>query len=503
MIHVPKTFKEYINKTKTRLDVSIQSADKWFQTGNTKNKIQDFLESEVTIEHKTDGIKLTAIKTKDDWIIAYKGNILYKNEFSYNTINEIKNNSIGCSQFRIPLEHFEKYKGAKIPENTELFIEFLMRKPTLSSNYTDLHKMVLIGYSESSYKDEFGKLTTENSGMQLEMRDEYANMLDLDIPEVLFKGKIQEKTLFSNIRNDNLKKIYKDSNLSWNNPGLLINELKEMFLNVPSKYGGLEEGVVISYNRLLKWQQEYQLCQESRTTIKNKYKEEPLLETEYWKNVQKSAKKVFVQFFENNKNENIQELMKELSEKLDSFNIEYKHSKKCISIIKDDIQLNVKNLILKNLYGNNNALIIGKFRVLTEQGHIKLIKEAQKNFNDVVICLVTSKDSKNTKNIRAKMISETFPEIEIIHAANGNINRIIQKSKKNINVVYAGSDRVQSYQNQVKNMIGVDILEMHRTEDDISATKILENIYDKNYFLENTPKEIHNLYESIMETYGA
>lgn len=496
------SFKEYLNKTKTRLDVSIQSADKWFQTGNTKNKIQDFLESNVTIEHKTDGIKLTAIKTKDDWILAYKGNILYKNEFSYNTITEIKNHSIGCSQFRIPLEHFQKYKNANIPENTELFIEYLMKKPTLSSNYTELHEMVLIGYSESVYCNEFGKLTTESSGINLEKRDEYAKELNLDVPEVLFKGKIKEKTFISSIINDDFKKIYNNSNLSWDNPEILINELKELFLKVPSKYGGLEEGVVVSYNRLLKWQQEYQLCQESRNIIKMKYKEcDLLLESNYWKNVQKSAKELFVHFFEKNNNQNISELMNELSEKLNSLNIEYKHSKKCISVIKDDIQLNAKNLILKNLKGNNNSLVLGKFRVLTENGHIKLIREAQKNFDNVVICLVTSKDSKHTKELREQMLLKTFPNIEIIHAYDGNINRILQKSKKNINAIYAGSDRVQSYQNQVKNMMGVKVLEIPRTDDDISATKILENIQNKSYFLEHTPKEIHKLYESILETY--
>ena len=60
-------------------------------------------------------------------------------------------------------------------------------------------------------------------------------------------------------------------------------------------------------------------------------------------------------------------------------------------MIKDDIQLNAKTLIIKNLKGNNNCLMLGKFRIFTN-GHLKVLKSALKDFDNVCICLVTPKE---------------------------------------------------------------------------------------------------------------
>jgi len=42
---------------------------------------------------------------------------------------------------------------------------------------------------------------------------------------------------------------------------------------------------------------------------------------------------------------------------------------------------------------------------------------------------------------------------------------------------------------------------MPRTDSDISASKIIANIDDEEYFKNNTPKEIHSMYNKIKNTY--
>ena len=44
--------------------------------------------------------------------------------------------------------------------------------------------------------------------------------------------------------------------------------------------------------------------------------------------------------------------------------------------------------------------------------------------------------------------------------------------------------------------------EIKRTDEDISATKIITNIDDEKYFKENTPKEIHSLYKELVKVYS-
>ena len=75
-----------------------------------------------------------------------------------------------------------------IPPNTELFVEFLMSKSTLSSNYTERHGMILIASSPTTYSTKYGKIHSKPKGFDTSKRNKYANILELDVPLVLFKG---------------------------------------------------------------------------------------------------------------------------------------------------------------------------------------------------------------------------------------------------------------------------------------------------------------------------
>ena len=54
----------------------------------------------------------------------------------------------------------------------------------------------------------------------------------------------------------------------------------------------------------------------------------------------------------------------------------------------------------------------------------------------------------------------------------------------------------------LKHSIGMSVKEIHRTESDISATKMIEGLSDRNFFEKHTPKELHNLYDEYMKTYN-
>jgi len=497
--------RDFINESKEQLDISILAAGKYL---NTTSKIESFLSSEVTVEHKTDGVKLTIIKQANngninDYIFAYKGNILYSTEYDYQPNTKIKKESIGASQFKTVFKHFDKLSKNSIPVGTELFVEFLMSKPTLSSNYNTKHKMVLIGHSRSSWDEKFGKLKTKNSGFDNSKRDVFAKELKIDVPQLLFVGRMDSEISFNKgIKNKKLQFEFDSAKNSfiWNSPELLIDNIRELFLRVESKYGGQEEGVVLKFNdMILKWQQEYQLSKEARALIKMKYKDDPKNETLYWNYVKTSALEIVNSM--TIKSRKLNDLTKELSNEIKGLKITFDHAKKTDAMIKDDIQLTAKTQMIKKMRGNNNALILGKFRILTKDGHYKMIKRASTLYDNVVICIVTSRANSDTKDLRTEMMKKVFPNVEIIHHINGNLTSILNKSPININVIYAGTDRVPAYKEQLRNSLGVDVKEMPRTDSDISASKIIANIDDEEYFKNNTPKEIHSMYNKIKNTY--
>ena len=501
---------DFINESEDRLDISILAANKFL---NSSKKLEWFFNTPVEIEAKTDGVKVTAIKIADsgdlsDWIIAYKGHILYSEEFNYNSDDNIKKSSIGSSQFKIVLDHFKSLGKTSVPVGTELQLEYLMRKPTLSSNYERPHGIVLIGYSKSTYSAEFGILKTKNSGMKTEKRDFYAKELKLNVPLKIFDGVLSSKEEFERgILAKDLKIAFSKFKefFDFSDYTDTYNRLSSLLLGIPSVFGGKEEGVVLKFSdgKILKIQQDYQLDQVKRAEIKNKWKEsDESSENQYWENVKGSAYDIFYKI---DKKKSLSDMLSQMSSLLKRYELNYTHSKKNETIIKDDIELNVKTLILKSLKGNNGCLVLGKFRVLTK-AHFNLIKLATKEFDKVLVCLVSSKDTKETEELRMRMLEVALKQfgdkVQIVKSSNGNLLRIISNSDFNINAVYAGSDRVSDYEKQLKNILGMKVKELVRTDDDISATKVITNISNEKYFKQNTPKEIHFLYSDILKAYS-
>ena len=509
----------------THLHMSILAASKWLTSDKRK---ADFLTSPVIVEMKSDGVHLTAFKkgsTGDfmkDWIIAYKGNILYPEEFDFAANSTIKQKSIGASQFKIALDHFKEIApkvARKIPVGTELFIEYLIKKPTLMSNYKRNHRMILIGYTKSDYdkkKAKVGKLITKPGPMENEKRSEYAEILGIDEPLVIFEGILGSKLTFEKgIKNKQLKQIYQEFSpaMHWDNPDLLIDDIRQIFLAVESRYGGKEEGVVIfllgsgsykykgkSVQAILKFQQEYQLSKEDRLKKKLQFKADNIEdENQYWKNVKLAALEIVNKI--NDFDKPLNDLLKEVALSLKNYRPDFSHPKKDVLNIKDDIQLTAKQLIIKKLPGNDNGLIIGRFQPLT-LGHKKMIDTALEQCDNVYICIIKGKKSEKDKNplpleLQEEMLKEVYKskigkKLFIISAQTGNLITIINKTKDNINKVFAGTDRVQAYKKQLERSLDVNVVEIKRSDDDISATQVRNAIKNDDYetFKKLVPKQI-------------
>jgi len=486
-------FRTYLSEAKDQLDISIQAASKYLT--NDKKKEQ-FLSTPVKVEVKFDGIKITLVykdNTGDytkDWIVSYKGEIQYPEEFDFAADNSIKKSSIANAQFKLVFDHLKKITPnmGKIPLNTEFFVEFLMKKPTLSSNYTK-HGMILIASSPCKWEDNFGKLKTQST-FDTSKREKYSKILDIPTPPVIFDGVLGNQSTFeSSILSPELKVAYNEykSSIDWQNTDSIINGVSEMFLSLDSKYGGgREEGVVIFYKngeKILKFQQIYQVDQIARKAIKDRFKEpDPETELTYWDLVRLNALNIISAVTKGKtiKYVDFPNVLAECAKELKSLNLTFTHSKKNTLQIKDDIQGQIKLQLRKNLKGNNGSLILGRFQPLT-LGHEKMLKQAYKNSDKLVICIVRARKKDSEKNpfpldLQEKMIKEIFPKADIITHSTGNLFSIMQKSSFNINTIWAGTDRAANYRQTIKYNPELSVSEIKRSDKDISATKVREAI---------------------------
>lgn len=486
------------------LDISIKQLRAKYKT---QEQLQHFMSMPSLTEHKTDGVKLTLVKvansgTLDDWIVSYKGSLFYRGEFDYQS-DLGKKLSMGNSQFDVVFDHLETLGRTDIDINTELFIEFLVKKTTVMSDYATTGQMILIGYGEASPVLRYGKVKTNSTNLITQGREKYARALKINLPPLLHQGVWFPASKFvSGCKDDALRKSASSQlrNLESleSSPVHYYEAIAKLFLDLESKFGGKEEGIVVqTVDGLFKVQQEYQLDKEARFGKKLAWMEDdPQKEQAYWDDVLEIAR----QIANNVKTQDIKKGLKQISDQIKELNIAGTHSKKNEHTIRDDIQLNAKNFFLKGLNGNDGALILGKFRVLTK-GHCKMIEEAISESDEVVIGVVTGTRNRSTEDLRVRMIKKTYPNIKVVQLVTGNIFTAFKHADININKIYAGSDRKEDYENQLLKAPGISVKEIRRTKADISATKVIENITDRKFFRANTPRQIWSMYDEILQTY--
>jgi len=269
-----------------------------------------------------------------------------------------------------------------------------------------------------------------------------------------------------------------------------------MFLDVPSVYVGKEEGAVFTFSdKILKINQPYQTDQASRNKIKDQYRGDTEYEDAYWKNIQDESYKAI----KSSNSQEMQDAMKDVAKFLKGYTPETTHFRKNKTQVLEDIAITARLILSKKL--NSGSLIIGKFRVVSN-AHYDIIKGATSTYDTTTVNIVSSKDTKGTKDLRNRMIEACFSDIEILNGSTGNIVTMLAKSHNEITAVLCGSDRVSSYEEQIKKQLGVRVVETKRTDEDISASKLIKNIHDEEYFKNNTPSQIWPMYEEIRETYS-
>jgi predicted ABC-type ATPase/phosphopantetheine adenylyltransferase len=494
------TFESFFNRKKTllnesdMLDISILNIDK------AQKRILSLIDVPVTVTEKSDGVKITVVRNskdfssdwKDNWIVAYKGSVIHPEDFvgmDSQAERQTFSSSIGITQFKKifnVLEEAQKTGSNKnIPKNTELFFEFLMRKPTLTRTYNTYHELILIASSPTSYKESFGRLTTAPTTFETKTRNEYADALNVQIPNVLFKGKLNE--LVNSVV-----------------PEEIIKQLKDKFLSLESSFGGKMEGVVLEFENgtFIKILQEDQHDKQTRSKIKDLYA--PKDPEKYYSEIRKIA---------NSALESIKPI-KDIKTSLSNLSKWIFNNSSTMPLFsdldpnkteinaKDDVFLTAKMLLLRKLPGNNNALFLGRFSPLTK-AHYKIIDQAIKQYDHVTVNIVKAKqDERNPFPIELQktMLQLCFGnKIEVTVSETGNLVRVLQKPSKTINVVLAGTDRSNNYKDQLKvNAPDVTVVEIPRV-DEISGTVVRDSLKnnDVSLFKQNTPQEIWSMYEEL------
>lgn len=220
-----------------------------------------------------------------NWVVAFKNQILYGEEFESTDREKVKKHSVGISQYAFIHDHMKKiHKDTKsFPKNTEIFVEFIQNKLTTTRDYENKHGLYIIAYSPATGEVEGGMLKTKPTGFFQEKVTKYSKDLNLNLPPVVFEGKLNSvSNITKGIQNPKLKNAwnkYKDEFIS--NP---YETVKKTFLEFESVLGGKTEGVVLHSNKggIFKFLQTDQHDKDFRFAKKMKYQADKDTETKYW-----------------------------------------------------------------------------------------------------------------------------------------------------------------------------------------------------------------------------
>lgn len=504
------------------LDISILSADKLVLDKKTKsvdpNKAQAFLNQNFTVEEKADGTKLSLWRNEQpfdpndytkNWVVAYKNHIIWPEEFGDLDRGEIKKSSIGYSQYALVHDHLQSVQGqlGQIPNKTEFFIEFIQNKPTTTRDYEKYHELWLIAYAPAEGSVSGGTLKTKPSGFFQDKNNEYAKILGLKLPPVVFQGNPSTAASFQQgIKSEQLQHSFEQHVSEFETDPYTA--VKNTFLGMSSVLGGKPEGVVLKTEggEYYKFLQSDQHDPGVRAEKKLRYKGSMEEENVYWAKVSETAKNLIAQL----KSTDLRAKLQEISQLVYKFpEGTIQHSKKDIYKIRDDLMLTTRNILLSELPENQNAIFIGRFQPLT-LAHANIIRDGLKKYSKVYIVLVKGEQSDKIKNpfsleLQQQMINALGfgDRTPIIINDSGKLigaDGIISKIKDGVSAVICGQDRQASYSQQLaKSRIKLDVIP--RTAEDISATKVRDALKTGNQQLFNslTDPAIHSFYNALKQ----
>jgi hypothetical protein len=400
------------------MDISIKNLKKYIFEPKTESlrlkRANEILSHNMVITEKVDGTKLTLVRTEQsdktdytkNWVVAYKGTVLYAKEFAHlgdKEKGDISQQSVGIGQYSMIFDHLAKINGKidSIPKSTEFSVEFAQNKDTLTRTYVNKGGLFLRSYGQVQYRVIGGELHTipKQEITDYKSVKKMADLLEISSFPIFFQGKLTKENLLKN-------PLFgaKMANADWTNPADVINKFSDAILAVPSTLGGTTEGVVMKLDNgeFFKLVQADQYDAEVRGAKKDMYKLEPEAATAYFQQIRTLIQNIFAAIGTEGKSEEdiisdsnfyIAKNSANLKKFFDALQ-KIAGNKKNIVQIKDDIHDTIRLMTSKQgllgTTGNTLALIPIAGKPL-HIGHWKLIEKAA-NENDRVIVYTSSSD---------------------------------------------------------------------------------------------------------------
>lgn len=401
------------------MDISIKNLKKYIFEPKTEslrlNRAKDILSQDLVITEKVDGTKLTLVRTEQtdavdytkNWVVAYKGTVLYAREFAHlgdKEKSDISQSSVGIGQYSMIFDHLKKINGkiGSIIKSTEFSVEFAQNKDTLTRTYVNKGGMFLRSYGKVVYRVIDGNLHTSVQGEEITeytQVNKMAELLEISTFPIFFQGKLSKENLLKNpLINSKL------TNVDWNNPLDIVSKFSDAILAVPSTLGGTTEGVVLKLanGEFFKLVQADQYDAEVRGAKKDMYKLDPEAAAAYFQQIRALIQNIFDAVGTEGKSEEdvisdsnfyIAKNEKKLKKFFDSLQT-IAGNKKNLVQIKDDIHDTVRLLVSKRRLLGSTAKTLALIPIAGKPlhiGHWKLIEKAASE-NDAVVVYTSSSD---------------------------------------------------------------------------------------------------------------
>lgn len=459
-------FDQYLKEKNIRLFESL--SDKEYLTSN--KKYEQLFNSLVKIEALPFGWDVDVFRINGKFLICKDNIIYFYEDFNYLPNTKIKN-SFGISQLKFLIEHFNNLDQNSLPDNFHLRVKYIIN----NINYKKVHKIIFIDYCTNiKVKIKFGKIKIIEGAINTNVIDDLIDIFKLDKLDIIFNGYLNSELLLKKgCKNKNLSKLIEQNKniFRYNDYKIFYEQLINLLFQLPSKYGDYEY--------------QYKISGYDEFIITNpRFKIQEIKKDDVYIN---EIKNITLNLIENITIKSLKRALDDFNQDLKILNVKDEY--------KDDIYALGRQLILNKLPGNNNCLILGKFKVLTN-GHIKIINKALDTYDSVTICLL------DKAPLREEMIKTIYKNIDIVYNYNANFKDIFEKIDKNINVILTGSENVKKYRESTKDFPFVNVREFYRSQDSVSGEMIINRLKNKEYFIKNTPLKIHKFYDELLKCYS-
>jgi hypothetical protein len=398
------------------LDISIAELGKAIKT---KKAASDFVRKHIKVVEKIDGTKLTLIRNDapfnptdytKNWIVAYKGNVIYPTEFSglEKRGKDIQGAALGTSQYKFVHDHLKKVHSgtSDIPQDTEFFIEFVQNKPTVTRDYAKKHGMFLVGFGPATYAESKGQIYSSSTFVDDPVAlEEYRRTLQLGAFPLLYEGNLSSRSeIFENsiYLDPKLESIFAKNlaDADFSDPQSILASVIVSFQELESSLGGQSEGVVItvggddiSEKQLYKVLAADQHSKETREKKKSRYKGTPEEETAYWNDINSTVDNILDEILSEYKGTPPEQMMDALSShvyNMSEKDINAYHPAKTLINKQEDLMLTAKTRLFVLGHKLEKIAVIPMAAKPFHRGHQALLDAAEADGNELILVYVST-----------------------------------------------------------------------------------------------------------------